>query len=222
MPIVGVLNQKGGAGKTTFSCHFAVELSKRGYSVAIVDTDPQGNASSWRALRAPDDVLVVKVTDPRSIGSQSRALANKYDVVIIDGAAVAADPMVASVKVADSILIPCQPAPKDIWSTSDLVDLILARHQISGGLPPSAFIVNGAKKGTILGREIDDALLKLGLPVFDNRIHERELYKLVDKTGSVAQELEPGGDAAKEIQALVTEIIENKFLGELREAGAKT
>lgn len=36
-------NNKGGVGKTTLSFHTAVELSRRGYKVAIIDLDPQCN-----------------------------------------------------------------------------------------------------------------------------------------------------------------------------------
>lgn len=38
--------QKGGVGKTSLSVSVAVELAKS-YSVVFIDTDPQGNATSW-------------------------------------------------------------------------------------------------------------------------------------------------------------------------------
>lgn len=46
MKILTVANQKGGVGKTTFSCHFALWARDQGRRTLLVDLDTQGNASS--------------------------------------------------------------------------------------------------------------------------------------------------------------------------------
>ena len=44
--VIALANQKGGCGKTTSSISIAAAFNKLGYSVALVDTDPQCNATT--------------------------------------------------------------------------------------------------------------------------------------------------------------------------------
>jgi chromosome partitioning protein len=40
-------NQKGGVGKTACALNVGFELARRGRNILLVDTDPQGNLTSW-------------------------------------------------------------------------------------------------------------------------------------------------------------------------------
>ncbi len=205
MKVIAVLNQKGGAGKTTIATHLARAIQLDGQDVLLVDSDPQGSARDWAAVREDQPVTVVGIDRP-TIERDLKNLAKK-DVVVIDGAPQAADLAVSAIKAADFVLIPVQPSPYDIWATADLVELVKQRIEITDGRLRAAFVVSRAIKGTKIGAEISAALEGYGLPVLATRVIQRVVYPGTAAAGSTVLDVEPAGDAAAEIRALAAEIM---------------
>ena len=75
--IIGIVNQKGGTGKTTSCVNLGIDLAREGKKVLIADCDPQGSATISLGHSQPDALpvtlsdLMVKVS---SVNATSRLI----------------------------------------------------------------------------------------------------------------------------------------------------
>lgn len=205
--IIAVLNQKGGAGKTTIATNLARALQANDKRVLLVDSDPQGSARDWNAAGDGELVSVIGM-DRSTLAKDIQAIRDNQDFIIIDGAPQIAELAVAAIKCADLIVIPVQPSPYDIWACEDLVDIIKARQEVTDGKPKAAFLISRAIKNTQLGKEIRDALTGYELPVMKSFTSQKVIYAKSAAIGSTVLDFEKGNDAAKEIKAIANELLE--------------
>jgi chromosome partitioning protein len=135
------------------------------------------------------------------------AIQNGYDWIIIDGAPAIAKLSAAAVKAADLVLIPVQPSPYDIWSCADLVDILLARQEVTDGKPLAAFVISRAIKNTKLSKEVADALTEYHLPVLSARTTQKVAYPTTAALGQTVFH-QSNSNASGEILALREEVKE--------------
>jgi chromosome partitioning protein len=208
--IIALLNQKGGVGKTTLATHIAGDLALRGQQVVLLDADPQGSALDWTQRRSQQGLprLFSTVGLAReTLHQEAPELARRADHVIIDGppriAALARSALLA----ADCVLIPVQPSPYDLWASAEMVALIREAQVFRPALR-AAFVINRRVSTTIIGREARQALAEQQpLPALRAEVRQRIVFADSVAAGRLARETAPDSMAAREITALVDELL---------------
>jgi chromosome partitioning protein len=195
--IAAIISQKGGAGKTTLAVHLATAAASAGHQSAIIDLDPQGTAASWgdrRALEEPEVISGQAVRLPTLIKT---AQENGADFLILDTAPNADQTASLAARAADVVLIPCRPAAFDLEAVE--VTLMLART----AQKPAYVVLNAVppRSGGI-DKEAAEQLTGQGASVAPHQLTQRAAFAHGVIDGRTAQEFEPGGKAAEEIQTL--------------------
>jgi chromosome partitioning protein len=54
MPVIAVVNRKGGSGKSTFAAHVAAWCARQGHAVMLGDVDRQQSSRAWLRRRQPE------------------------------------------------------------------------------------------------------------------------------------------------------------------------
>ena len=205
--IIGVLNQKGGVGKTTLAVNIAAALARTGKRVLLIDADPQGSALDWAAAREGDPLFAVVGLPKPSIHKELALVGEGYDVVGIDGPPRVTDLARSAIMASDIVLIPVQPSPYDIWAADEVVKLIQEASVFKENLK-SVFVINRKIANTAIGRDVREALEAYDLPTLEASIVQRVAFAEAAAVGKAIYEQDRDGVASQEIEAVVSELQE--------------
>src|SRR5215204_66865 len=201
--VIGVLNQKGGVGKTTIAVNIAAVLAKLGRRVLLSDADPQASSLTWSSARDHDPLFPVIGMPKATLHRDLPELARDYEAIVIDGAprldAIGRSVILAS----DLVLIPVQPSPFDLWAAGHTLELVREAQQFKATLK-AALVVNRKIANTAIGRDIKGALDGYELPILPVHLHQRVLYAESAAQGLSVIEVSPYGAAACEMINLVS------------------
>src|SRR5438093_3667858 len=109
-PVIAFANQKGGVAKTTTTLNLGVALKEKGYSVLLVDLDPQGNLTmrqGWNPdeiERSMFDVLVHKLPIEEIIREAEVEVA--VSSIDLAGAELALSSMIGRERALEKALLP--------------------------------------------------------------------------------------------------------------------
>jgi chromosome partitioning protein len=224
MTIIAVANMKGGCGKTTTCMNLASGFAAAGYRVLLVDADPQGSATQWRAMRtdekAPFEVIALPTT---AIARELKALADNssYEVILIDCPAggldkardAGQDIARSAVRVASAVIVPIRPSPVDYVACSNIMPMLADVAAVRGDLRV-LLLINQKQSSSRLGRQARDAALEffitpgLNITLLETEINLRTIYAEAALAGQTVLEYGADPKATQEVVALTKEVVE--------------
>jgi chromosome partitioning protein len=202
MKILAIVSRKGGAGKTTIALHLAVAAEALGIATAVFDLDPQASAAIWADHRGEQFPAVVPAQAPRLAALLAQARSKEADLVILDTAPHADGIASEAANHADAILIPCRPSALDLDAIGASIRLARAVDK------PAYVVINAAPPQGVETTETRAALAEAGVELPPVVLHQRKAYAARMHEGRTAQEIEPHGKAAGEIQELMVWLCE--------------
>jgi chromosome partitioning protein len=197
MRTISLINQKGGVGKTTVALHLATAFWQAGQNVVVLDLDPQASAMEWHDAREIEMPHVESI-QPARLGKmieQSQEIG--ADVLILDTAPHAEATALEAARLSDLVLVPCQPSIMDLRAMRKTVDLLKLVK-----VPSFAILNSVPHHGTVTEEAAEMIETGLKLPVCPVRLGDRVAFNRCLITGQAAQECEPSGKAALEIEQL--------------------
>jgi chromosome partitioning protein len=197
MHVTAILSQKGGTGKTTLALHLAVAAAQDRRSVVVIDLDPQASASGWKDTRSQEAPVVVPTPSTRLAHALEAAHKGRADLVLIDTAPHSSDDALAAAEAADLILIPCRAAILDLRAIATTARIAKLAEKpafvMLNAVPPRAsqIVIDACKAVAVHDLKV--------APVW---LQQRAAYAHSLTAGKTAQEYEPDGKAAAEIERL--------------------
>lgn len=213
--VIVIGSTKGGSGKTTLATNLAAIDVGKGNDVLLVDTDKQGSASNWGAVREEANVPRVAVMQKMgglSLTKELQALKSKYARVWVDAGGYDSESLRSSVLTASKIIIPLRPSQLDVWDLPRIIEIV-AQSQIYNPSLQVLFVPNGLHTSPSV-KQIDDVLALAeeveGMEFSKSTIHNRLAFSKASGMGLSVVEMQ-GRDkdpkAIAEITALYEEII---------------
>ena len=137
MRVLAFVSEMPGSGKTALAGHVAAQAAAEGIGpVVLLDGDPSGGLTAWwRSREAANPILGAWDGSVTAEGLARLAAAGVALVVIDTPSGPSAVPRQA-IALADLVVLPTRPSPKDLEVAGAVVDLVEALHT------PFVFLIN--------------------------------------------------------------------------------
>ena len=203
--VIGLIQVKGGTGRSTIATNLAGELARKG-KVLLIDCDmPQGTSASWVAMRKIGDVTPAIAESHTALVQVIEAHLSMHDFIVLDGPPRIAAMTRAIMLLSDLTLIPIGASAAEVWATSDIVPIVEDARTIRPDLN-TKLVWNRYRGYTRSAKEISRAAgRELGLTALKTKISYRVAYSDALAAGRTVAET-TDKIAKSEIQALTREV----------------
>lgn len=178
--VVAFVSQKGGVGKSTLARALAREAAAGDLRVKVADLDTQqGTSVDWHRLRLEADIEPVVSVEAFSTAAQALAIADSYDILIIDGPARTSQ---ATLNIAKTASLVVQPTGA---SLDDLRPAVREFHALkNAGIPLCKLIFALNRIGTDAEEaEARSYLEEAGYNTLTGCLVERPAYRKAQNGG---------------------------------------
>ena len=202
MHTIVLATQKGGSGKSTLAIGLELAARQAGFTVRLIETDPQGTLSNWQRRRTTDDLVVEPIYHAADIEPRLRMLADSgLQLAIVDTAAGLSAATTAAIRHSDFCLIPARPSVADIEATASTLSVARAWKR------PYSFVLNqtpirGQRIDNAANTLADEAALDLSDVLARPLIVMRNDHQDSLANGLAVSEFAPNGKSADEIRGL--------------------
>jgi chromosome partitioning protein len=207
--VIAVVNQKGGAGKSTLAMLLAGSLADDGKRVLVADADPQNTSMRWASAGEgfPADVADVSAEEGK-LHKHLKKQFDKYDYIVIDTPPSASSPATGSaLRIAHLALVPVIPSPPDLWASLRIREAILAAQADRNHDLIARIVVNQAQLNTVLAREVLELLPEFRIPMLAAQLKSRTAYRQCAALGAgIAALGSRAALASMEVDALRREV----------------
>ena len=203
--LISIVQQKGGAGKTTLTAQLAIAFNQLKKRVALLDLDPQASLTTWFEMRQhcrgkPGKRLLMKPT-AGDLALTIDNLREHADLVLVDGPSHADAETRIAIRLAELVLIPCQPRPLDVWATRHVLNLAgCARRQ-------AMLVLNRVPARSRMAERIRHQMTSNRWPVATHWLGERQAFAATIGIGHGVAEVDPTCRASQEVLSLASEVL---------------
>lgn len=228
--IITVLNQRGGAGKTTVVECLAVAWILQGKRVLVINSDTLKTVDKWAARGAVTGAkylpTVINILEWRLLARQTKDLSEDYDMVLIDTPANSTEVPLAALGVCDLAVLPVRPGGSDIDCVEATYALVeMAQASINPNLS-ARVLLNGVAMSTRIGKDHRSAMEEYArFPVLESQLDAKAVYVEAQTAGETPLSYGTNGAARKQILELAEEIeslLENEEDGNITTTSHRT
>lgn len=184
MPVISLLSNKGGTGKTMLSLLLANVLVEEGADVAVIDLDPLQFLTSWgRKTNCPPNLKVIGGISGGDLPEEINFFARQFSFVVVDCATRSDSQTELVALLSDLVIIPMEFIKLELEGVKKMVKTLQGIHSITGIETDVAVVLNRRKMTARSERTVSRELEALDGFLLNAEVERRPAFEALYKYG---------------------------------------